>query len=83
MHNRQRTWIWLAAAFSFVMGFILVLNDNGAGWFLIIIGISYLGISTRAGQTWAASNPNLVRWGSLEFHYCSSSSSSLLAQSSW
>ena len=63
MHKRQRTWIWLAAAFSFVVGFILVLNDSGAGWFLIILGMSYLGVSTRAGQAWAASNPSLARWG--------------------
>jgi hypothetical protein len=45
------------------MGFILVLNDSGAGWFLIILGITYLGASTQAGQAWAASNPNLSRWG--------------------
>ena len=63
MDNRQRTWIWLAAALSFVVGPILVLNDNAAGWIFFIIGISYLGISTRAGQAWAASNPSLVRWG--------------------
>ena len=63
MHNRQRTWLWLAAAVSFVVGFILVLNDSGAGWFLIILGMSYIGISTRSGQTWAASNPSFVRWG--------------------
>jgi hypothetical protein len=63
MHDRHRTWIWLAVAFSFIMGFILVLNDSGAGWFLIIVGMSYLGVSTRAGQAWAASNPSLARWG--------------------
>lgn len=63
MHNRQRTWLWLAAAVSFVVGFILVLNDSGAGWFLIIMGIIYIGASTRAGQGLAASNPSLVRWG--------------------
>ena len=63
MHKRQRTWIWLAAAFSFVVGFILVLNDSAAGWFLIIMGISYLGTLTRPGQAWATSNPRLVRWG--------------------
>jgi hypothetical protein len=45
------------------MGFIFVLNDSAAGWFLIIMGISYLGVSTRAGQAWATSNPSLVRWG--------------------
>ena len=63
MDNRQRVWLWLSAAVSFNVGFILVLNDSGAGWFLIIMGITYLGTSTRAGQTWAASNPSLARWG--------------------
>jgi hypothetical protein len=63
MHNRQRAWIWSAAAVSFVVGFILVLNDSGAGWFLVIMGMIYIGASTRAGQGLAASNPSLVRWG--------------------
>ena len=63
MHNRQRAWLWLSAAVSFVVGFILVLNDSGAGWFLVIMGMIYIGASTRAGQGLAASNPSLVRWG--------------------
>lgn len=62
MQNRQRTWLWLAAALSFVVGFGLVLADSGAGWFLIIMGIIYLGLSTRTGQAWAAPNPGLFRW---------------------
>jgi len=37
MHNRQRAWLWSAAAVSFIVGFILVLSDSGAGWFLSII----------------------------------------------
>ena len=63
MQNRQRAWLWLAAAVSFVVGFILVLNDSGAGWFLIIMGTIYIGVLTRPGQGLAASNPSLVRWG--------------------
>ena len=63
MHNRQKAWLWLSAAVSFVVGFILVLNDSGAGWFLVIMGMIYIGASTRAGQGLAASNPSLVRWG--------------------
>lgn len=63
MHSRQRTWLWLAAAVSFVAGFILVLSGSGAGWFLIIMGTIYLGTLTRPGQGLAASNPSLVRWG--------------------
>ena len=63
MYNRERIWLWAAAAVSFVVGLILVLSDSGAGWFLIILGMSYLGVSTRAGQGRAASNPSLGRWG--------------------
>jgi len=62
MHNRPRALIWSAAA-TFVVGLILVLNDSAAGWIFFIIGLSYIGASTRAGQTWAASNPSLARWG--------------------
>lgn len=63
MRNGQRVWLWLAAAASFVVGLMLVFNDSGAGWFLIIMGITYLGVSTRAGQGMAAANPGLARWG--------------------
>lgn len=61
--NRQKAWLWLSAALSFIVGFILVLNDSGAGWSLIILGIIDIGASTRAGQGVAASNPSLARWG--------------------
>jgi len=63
MRNHQRAWLWLSAAVSLVVGFILVLNDSGAGWFLIILGITDIGASTRADQGLTASNSNLVRWG--------------------
>jgi putative hemolysin len=63
MHNRQRTWLWASAAVSFAVGFVLVLNDSGAGWFLIIMGIVYIGVSTRAGQGLAVTDPRLARWG--------------------
>jgi hypothetical protein len=63
MHSHQRAWLWLAAVVSFVVGFILVLSDSSAGWFLIIMGTIYIGALTRPGQGLAASNPGLVRWG--------------------
>ena len=50
MYNRQRLWLWVAAAASFVVGLILVWNDSGAGWFLIIMGVVYIGASTGAGR---------------------------------
>jgi hypothetical protein len=63
MLKRQRVWLWVAAIVSMVVGLILVLNDSGAGWFLILMGIIDIGVSTRAGQGLIASNSGLVRWG--------------------
>jgi hypothetical protein len=63
MDKRQRAWLWASAIVSMVVGLILVWNDSGAGWFLIIMGITYLGASTRPGQAWSATNPRLSRWG--------------------
>jgi hypothetical protein len=63
MYNNQRAWLWLSAAVSFIVGLILVMNDSSAGWFLVIMGIIYIGVSTRTGQGWAASNPRFARWG--------------------
>ena len=62
MNGRQKIWLWFSAAVLFVVGFILVMSDSGAGWFLIILGITYLGVSTGRGQTWAGSNPKTARW---------------------
>jgi hypothetical protein len=36
MKIQDKVWLWLAAAVSMVMGSVLVLNNNAAGWFLII-----------------------------------------------
>ena len=63
MGKSKKVWLWLSAAISFITGFILVLNDSGAGWFLIFMGIVYIGTLTRVGQTWAESNPRFTRWG--------------------
>ena len=63
MDNRQKAWIWSAAAISFVAGFILWLNDSAAGMFLILMGIISISTLTRPGQTWATINPSLARWG--------------------
>ena len=64
MDNRQKTWIWLGAAMSFIVGLLLLLNDSSAaGIFLILLGIGSLATLTRGGQTWAGSNPGLAKWG--------------------
>jgi hypothetical protein len=63
MDKQDKIWMWSSAAVSMAMGFILVLNDSGAGWFLVILGITIIGTSTGAVQKWTDSNPHLTRWG--------------------
>lgn len=61
MQDRSKAWLWSAAAISFIMGVILLLNDSsGAGMFFILMGILYIGGSNRASQ---ASNPSFGKWG--------------------
>lgn len=63
MNNRQGIRLWAYAAISLVIGFVFVQNGSSPGWFLIALGITYLGSSTRIGLTWAESHPGLARWG--------------------
>ena len=64
MDNRQKTWIWLGAAVSLVVGVLLLMKDSSAaGMFLILLGIGSLATLTRGGQSWAGSNPGLAKWG--------------------
>ena len=63
MNNRQKIWLWVSAAVSLIIGIIIVMNDSRAGWFLIIMGIVYIGVSTRTGQSRAMSTPRVARWG--------------------
>lgn len=63
MNKNQKTWLWLSTIATFIVGFLLVLNDSGAGWFLIIMAIVYISGTTRTGQAWAESNPRLTWWG--------------------
>lgn len=63
MNKNQKNWLWLSAIVSFIVGFMLVLKDSGAGWFLIIMGIVYISGTTQTGQAWAESNPRFTRWG--------------------
>lgn len=64
MDTRQRTWIWIGAALSFVVGLLLIMKDSSAGGlFLILLGIGSLATLTRSGQAWAGSNLNLAKWG--------------------
>ena len=63
MNASPQAWLWLSAAVSLITGFLLVINDSAAGWFLIIMGIIDIGATTRAGHGLAGPNRGMVRWG--------------------
>ncbi len=63
MNASPQVWLWLSAAVSMIAGFLLVMNDSSAGWFLIIMGIIDIGATTRAGQGLAAPSRGMIRWG--------------------
>lgn len=63
MSTNPGVWLWLSAAVSLMAGFLLVMNDSSAGWFLIILGIIDIGATTRAGQGLAVSNRGRLSWG--------------------
>lgn len=65
MKLQDKVWLWIAAAVSMVMGSILVLNNNAAGWFLIILGAADIAASTDPAQKWTNAKLNLARWGLL------------------
>ncbi len=63
MNASPQIWLWVSAAVSLIAGFLLVMNDSSAGWFLIIMGIIDIGATTRAGRGLAAPNRGMIRWG--------------------
>ena len=63
MNASPQIWLWASAAVSLITGFLLVMNDSGAGWFLIIMGIINIGATTRAGRRLAHSNRGMTGWG--------------------
>jgi hypothetical protein len=63
MNKQDKIWLWITAVVSILMGVVLVINDSDAGWFLIILGLTYIATSMRAGQKWTSSNLNLAHWG--------------------
>ena len=42
MSRSDKLWLWVTAVSSIVMGYVLVLNDTAAGWFLIFLGLTYI-----------------------------------------
>ena len=63
MKTSPQIWLWVSAAVSLITGFLLVMNDSGAGWFLITGGIMNIGATTRAGRGLDASNRGMIRGG--------------------
>ncbi len=63
MNASPQIWLWVSAAVSLIAGFLLVMNDSSAGWFLILMGIINLGATTRAGRGLDAPNRGMLRWG--------------------
>ncbi len=63
MSTSSPAWLWLAAAVSLIAGFVFVMKDSSAGWFLIIMGIIDIGAAARPGRGLAASDRGMVRWG--------------------
>lgn len=64
MQNR-RVWWWLAAAVALILGFFLIVRGDHNGWFLVLLGVVYLGAMTGTARRLTASNPSLARWGLL------------------
>jgi len=64
MDHHQKTAIWLGAALGFVVGLLLLMNDNSAaGIFLLLLAIGSLAHLPYGGHTWAVSHSGLVKWG--------------------
>lgn len=63
MNASPQIWLWVSAAVSLITGFLLVMNDSGAGWFLILMGIINIGAAKRGGRGPADSNLGTTRWG--------------------
>jgi TM2 domain-containing membrane protein YozV len=55
MNTQDKIWLWFSALVLMVMGTALVVNVSGIGWFLIILGIGYVGVSVGAVQKLADS----------------------------
>jgi hypothetical protein len=63
MSKQDQVWLWTAAAVSLVMGWFLVLNNNSAGWYLIILGVLNIAASSGIAQKRLTSKLDLARWG--------------------
>ncbi len=55
MTAQDKIWLLISALVLIVMGTVLVVNVSATGWFLIILGIAYVGISIGVVQKLADS----------------------------
>ncbi len=55
MTAQDKIWLLISALVLIVMGTVLVVNVSATGWFLIILGIAYVGVSIGAVQKLADS----------------------------
>jgi hypothetical protein len=65
MTKPNQILMWLSAALMLTVGFLITLKGSNAGWFLVFMGIIYIVIPIRRGQTTRPSNPSLEHWVSL------------------
>ncbi len=63
MNASPQVWLWLSAVVSLIVGFLFVMNDSAAGWFLIILGIIDIGATTRVGHGLVGPNRGMMWWG--------------------
>ncbi len=68
MNDLQKNFIWISAAVGSVAGIVLLIRENAAGWFLMLLGGLDIAVLTRRGQMLSTSRPVLVRWGLIAAH---------------
>ncbi len=54
MDKNDRAWLWFGAVVLMLFGFTLVMNSFQAGWFLCILGMTYILASISPIQQWIA-----------------------------
>ncbi len=52
MDKNDLAWLWFSAVVLLLFGSALVVNGFQAGWFLFILGMTYIVASTRPIQKW-------------------------------
>jgi hypothetical protein len=63
MLGRRRTWLWIEAGASAVVGFLLVLRESSAGWLFVLLALVYVALLASPGSGRNVSARLLTRWG--------------------